>query len=132
MHARSRDEERHHQIPTPSGALHIVEEHALLIRSLFERYLVIGSVVRLKAALDQEGTTVPRRQDRAGRVSGGGSFSRGHLHKILTNPVYVGQITHKGQVHQGQHPPILDCALWECRAGAPGEPDASGRRSPAF
>jgi DNA invertase Pin-like site-specific DNA recombinase len=86
-------------------ALHIVEEHALLIRSLFERYLAIGSVVRLKAALDQEGVTVPTRQDRAGRVSGGGAFSRGHLHKILTNPIYIGQISHKGQVHEGSTRP---------------------------
>jgi DNA invertase Pin-like site-specific DNA recombinase len=93
-------------------ALHIMEEHALLIRSLFERYLTFGSVVRLKAALDQEGITVPERQDRAGRVSGGGAFSRGHLHKILTNPIYIGQITHREQVHQGQHPPILDRTLW--------------------
>ncbi len=73
------------------------EEHASLIRSLFERYLALGSVVRLKAALDQEGTTVPTRLDRrAGRVSGGGCFSRGHLHKILTNPLYIGQISPTG------------------------------------
>jgi hypothetical protein len=69
--------------------------------------------VRLKAALDQEGVTVPTRQDRAERVSGGGPFSRGHLHKILTNPIYIGQISHKGQVHQGQHPPIIDRVLWD-------------------
>jgi DNA invertase Pin-like site-specific DNA recombinase len=88
------------------------EEDASLIRSLFERYLVLGSVVRLKAAFDQEGITVPTRQDRAGRVSGGGAFSRGHLHKILANPIYIGQISHQGQLHQGQHPPILDSTLW--------------------
>ena len=33
-------------------ALHIVEEHADFVRMLFRRYLEIGSVVRLKAALD--------------------------------------------------------------------------------
>jgi hypothetical protein len=113
-------------------ALHIVEEHALLIRFLFERYLVIGSVVRLKAALDQEGTTVPRRQDRAGRVSGGGSFSRGHLHKILTNPIYIGQIAHKGQVHAGQHPPIIDCALWDAvQQHRASQTQATGHRTPS-
>lgn len=89
------------------------EEHANLIRSLFERYLTFSSVVRLKAALDQEGVTVPERQDRAGRVSGGGAFSRGHLHKILTNPLYIGQISHKGQMHQGQHSAIIDRILWD-------------------
>ena len=98
-------------------ALHIVEEHASLIRSLFERYLALGSVVRLKAALDEEGITVPKRQDKAGRGSGGGSFSRGHLHKILTNPIYIGQIAHKEQVHAGQHPPIIEHGVWDAVQG---------------
>ena len=34
-------------------ALHVVEEHAAFVRDLFRRYLEIGSVVRLKAVLDQ-------------------------------------------------------------------------------
>ena len=36
-------------------ALHIVEEHAAIVRSLFRRYLEAGSVVRLKQSLDAEG-----------------------------------------------------------------------------
>src|SRR6201993_3298495 len=34
-------------------ALHVVEEHAVFVRDLYWRYLEIGSVVRLKALLDQ-------------------------------------------------------------------------------
>ncbi len=33
-------------------ALHVVEEEAEFVRALFRRYLEIGSVVRLKTALD--------------------------------------------------------------------------------
>ena len=40
-------------------------------------------------------------------------FSRGHLYRILRNPIYVGDIAHKGQVHRGQHPAIIDRAQWE-------------------
>src|ERR1700744_919252 len=40
-------------------ALHIVEEHAEFVRTLFKRYLEIGSVVRLKAALDAENVRLP-------------------------------------------------------------------------
>ena len=40
-------------------------------------------------------------------------FSRGHIHKILSNPIYVGRIAHKGQVHEGQHPPIVTQDLWD-------------------
>jgi site-specific DNA recombinase len=89
-------------------ALHIVEDHAELVRGLFRRYLDIGSVVRLKQIIDAEGLRVPVRVDGKGRSTGGGFFSRGHLYQILSNPIYIGQIPHKGQVHEGQHQPIVD------------------------
>ncbi len=39
-------------------------------------------------------------------------ISRGHLYKILSNPIYVGRLTHKGQVHEGLHDPIVDQETW--------------------
>ena len=94
-------------------ALHIADDHAAIVRSLFRRYLEAGSVVYLKQPLDAEGLRIPIRIDGAGRSTGGGVFSRGHIYKILTNPIYVGRITHKGQVHEGQHPPIVTQDLWD-------------------
>src|ERR1700674_1502314 len=57
-----------------SRALHIVEDHAELVRSLFRRYLEAGSVVRLKQQLDAEGVRLPVRTHGAGRSTGGGLF----------------------------------------------------------
>jgi site-specific DNA recombinase len=94
-------------------ALHIVEDQAEIVRSLFRRYLEAGSVVRLKQRLDAEGFRLPVRIDGAGRSRGGGPLSRGHIYKILCNPIYVGRIGHKGQVHEGQHPPIVGQDLWD-------------------
>ncbi len=37
----------------------------------------------------------------AGRRSGGVLMSRGHLYWILSNPIYVGRLRHKGQIHGG-------------------------------
>jgi site-specific DNA recombinase len=88
-------------------ALHVVEDHAAIVRSVFRRYLEAGSVVRLKQQLDAEGVRIPIRIDGAGRSTGGGLFSRGHVYKLLSNPIYVGRIAHKGQVHEGQHQPIV-------------------------
>src|SRR3984957_8339484 len=93
-------------------ALHIVEDHAAIVRSLFDRYLEAGSVVRLKQQLDAEGVRLPVRIDGGGRSTGGGLFSRGHIYKILSNPIYVGRIAHKGQVHEGQQAPIVTQHLW--------------------
>jgi site-specific DNA recombinase len=94
-------------------ALRIVEDHAAIVRSLFRRYLEAASVVRLKQQLDAEGVRIPIRIDGGGRSTGGGLLSRGHIYKILSNPIYLGRIAHKGQVHEGQHPPIVTKDLWD-------------------
>ena len=94
-------------------ALHVVEDLAAIVRSLFRRYLEAGSVVRLKQQLEAAGVGIPIRIDGGGRSTGGGLFSRGHLYKLLSNPIYVGLIAHKGQVHQGLHPPIVPQDLWD-------------------
>ena len=94
-------------------ALHIVEDHAILIRRLFTSYLELGSVSALKCRLDAAGLHVPERIDGAGRRCGGKPFSRGHLYKILSNPIYIGQLSHKGKTYDGQHPAIVEQATWD-------------------
>ena len=94
-------------------ALHIVEEHAEIVRDLFRRYLEIGSVVRLQAVLDAENVRLPVRIDGTGKTTGGGLISRGHLYKILSNPIYAGRLSHKKQVHEGQHAAIIDRSTWD-------------------
>src|SRR5829696_832577 len=84
-------------------ALHIVEEHASLIRTIFAGYLERGAVSAQQRHMIDAGLCVPERIDGAGRSTGGKPFSRGHLYAILSNPIYVGRLAHKGRVHEGQH-----------------------------
>ncbi|MGO8672846.1 MAG: recombinase family protein [Capsulimonadaceae bacterium] len=35
------------------------------------------------------------------------------MYKILSNPIYVGRLAHKGHVHEGQHPRIIERDLWD-------------------
>ena len=94
-------------------ALRIVEDHAAIVRFLFCRYLEAGSVMRLKQQLDAEGVRIPIRVDGVGRSTGGGLLSRGHVYKILSNPIYVGRIAHKGRIYEGQHPSVVTLDLWD-------------------
>jgi site-specific DNA recombinase len=41
------------------------------------------------------------------------SFARGQLYKILSNPLYIGEIEHRGARYPGQHPPLVDAATWD-------------------
>jgi site-specific DNA recombinase len=94
-------------------AVHIVEEHAEFVRALFKRYLKLGSVVRLKTVLDAENVRSPLRLAGTGRPTGGGLISRGHIYWILSNPIYVGRLRHKGQVYDGLHRAIIDLETWD-------------------
>ena len=94
-------------------ALHVVEQEAEFVRSLFRRYLEVGSVVRLKTALDAENIRSPVRMSGTGKRTGGVPISRGHLYWILSNPIYVGRLRHKGQIHDGLHPAIIDLETWD-------------------
>jgi len=46
-------------------------------------------------------------------VSGGIRFDCGHIHQILSNPIYPVRIRHKGQVFDGQHPAITAPDVWD-------------------
>ena len=90
-----------------------VPDEAALVRRIFERYLALGSVNRLKAELDAAGIRTPERLHRNGRRSGGAAFSRGKLYGMLANPVFIGRIRHRDLVHPGQHAAIVDPGLWQ-------------------
>jgi DNA invertase Pin-like site-specific DNA recombinase len=47
------------------------------------------------------------------RSAGGRPLSRGYIYKLLGNPLYVGCIAHKGEIHEGLHPAIIDRATWD-------------------
>jgi site-specific DNA recombinase len=53
------------------------------------------------------------RMSKSGTRSGGHCFSRGALYKLLSNPIYIGEIRHRKEHHPGQHEQIVDRELWE-------------------
>ncbi len=93
--------------------LAVVKVHAALVVDIYQRYLALGSVRALKSALDAQGLKSPERLRESGNSFGGRSFSRGNLHRILTNPVYTGKMVHFEKQYLGQHPAIIDQVLWD-------------------
>src|SRR5437588_2194117 len=83
------------------------------VRQIFALYLELASVRRLKDAVDQHGWTTKRHTTSAGKLQGGRPISRGHLYRILANPIYIGRIAHKGQLHPGQHEALIAPETWE-------------------
>jgi DNA invertase Pin-like site-specific DNA recombinase len=91
----------------------IEKVEAETVRYIFRRYQELGCVRMLKDDLDGNGILSKRRTSKAGVESGGRSFSRGALYALLSNPIYCGEVRHKGVCHPGRHEAILDRAVWE-------------------
>ena len=98
----------------PNGrTLAIVPEHAEVVRDLFQNYLEVGNVRLLEQQLEQAGQRVPTRLTASGATLGGGTFKRGQLYAMLSNPTYVGEVHHKGNVYAGLQQPIIERDIWD-------------------
>jgi site-specific DNA recombinase len=75
---------------------------ALIVRSIFERFLQLGSATLLAKEL----------QDQDIRTRSGKVIDKGVLYKMINNPVYRGDAVHKGTAYPGQHEAIISPELW--------------------
>jgi site-specific DNA recombinase len=103
-------------------------KEAKLVVRLFNLYLELGCVPKVKAWLDEEGIKSKERTSAAGNRSGGASYSRGALYDILSNRIYLGEIHHRGQNHPGEHAAVVSRELWE-QVQAQLKSDHQGRRN---
>jgi DNA invertase Pin-like site-specific DNA recombinase len=88
------------------------EAEADTVRLIFQRYLALGCVSRLRVDLDRQGVRSKQRILTSGRVLGGASFGRGALYHLLRNRIYRGEVLHKGIAYPGEHEAIVNEELW--------------------
>jgi site-specific DNA recombinase len=103
-------------------------QEAKLVNDIYDCYLKLGSVSKLKAHLDQQGIKSKKRIGPNGSQSGGVSFFRGALYLILQNRTYLGEVLHRNQSYRGEHEAIVPRDLWE-RVQAQLRSDNGGRRN---
>ncbi|HEY0918050.1 recombinase family protein [Devosia sp.] len=105
---------------TPPMGYDVVERQLVVnatdantIRRIFALYLEAGSVPALMERLEQEDIRTAPRASARGNAYGNKPFTRGHLYKLLANPIYIGRVQHKATSHRGQHAAIIDRPTWE-------------------
>ena len=74
------------------------EAEAAIVRSIFERFVRIGSATVLARELRREGVRTKR----------GKLVDKGYLYKLLNNRTYLGLAVHKGTAYPGEHAAIID------------------------
>ena len=90
--------------------LEVVPDEAKLVQKIFADYLRAGSIGALAASLDREQI---RPRPRTLSKIATERFMVGPLAHILRNRFYIGEIVYRGEVHRGEHEPILDRTLFD-------------------
>ncbi|MEM7461496.1 MAG: recombinase family protein [Pseudomonadota bacterium] len=86
----------------------INDAEAETVRWLFQTYLQLGSVRKLKQAADARGIVSKPRKANRSNLTGSVPLSRGHLYRILANPIYKGCIRHGNDLYSGLHEAIIE------------------------
>jgi site-specific DNA recombinase len=81
----------------------VEEDEAAIVRSIFARFLQVGSGTVLARELRAEGV-----RGKTGRL-----IDKGALYKLLNNPIYRGLAVHRGESFPGEHAAIIESDTWD-------------------
>jgi site-specific DNA recombinase len=95
------------------GRLVVNEKEAQRVRQIFELYRIHASLSAVVAELAQRRWTTKSWMSQRGIRHAGRPFTKASLKMLLTNSIYAGQVKYRGVVYQGEHPAIVDPAIWE-------------------
>ncbi|MFA7235755.1 MAG: recombinase family protein [Phycisphaeraceae bacterium] len=83
-------------------------EEAKRVRAAFTKYMELQSLLDTVHWLDGRGWRNKQYVTNKGVPRGGKEFDKSTLLKLLTNRLYLGQITYNGQCFDGEHEAIVD------------------------
>jgi site-specific DNA recombinase len=98
---------------TKDRQITVNEPEAEAVRTIFRRYLDLGSLNLLMADLRRRGVVTKRRTLKTGKSVGGIPFTRGPLAHLLRNRFYIGEVKFKGEILPGEQPAIMERDLFE-------------------
>src|SRR5215203_6549642 len=86
------------------GKLLIVNQEAKQVRTIFKRYLELGSVNRLVVDLGERNFRTKVRKLSTGTTIGGVAFTQGPLFYVLHNRFYIGEVRYKTRFSPARSP----------------------------
>ena len=89
------------------------EREAKLIRHIFQRFVELGSGTMLVKELKLDGATSKAWTTQDGKTREGKPIDKGLIYKVLNNRTYLGELRHKEQWYQAEHPAIIDRTVWD-------------------
>jgi len=89
------------------------EKEAELVRHIFTRFIQTGSTTELAKELNAQRYLTKSWTTKSGELRAGGRWNKGHLYRLLNNPLYIGEVSHKGKRYPGEQEAIVPRRLWD-------------------
>lgn len=99
---------------SPGGSKLVVnDDEAKRVRTVFDLYLRHEKLIPVVQELERRGWSTKAWKTRKGQARGGRPFDKNGLFKMLTNPVYLGKVKYRDELHAGEHSGIVDEQIWQ-------------------
>ena len=102
-----------YDVDRPNKRLVVNDEEAVLVRYIFRRYLQLGSTVALVKELAAEGHRTKSWVTQKGKKRPGRPWNKAHIYRLLGNPLFIGKVSHKGEIFEGEHEAVIEQSLWD-------------------
>jgi site-specific DNA recombinase len=89
------------------------QAEAARVSTIFDLYLGHQGLLPTVDDLDRRGWRTKAWTTRRGKPRGGLKFTKTSLHQLLINPAYKGEIAFRGSLYPGEHPAIVDPAVFD-------------------
>ena len=98
---------------SPGGSkLRVNEDEAQRVRDIFHLYLKHGSMLSVAKILNSRGWHTKAWTTKKGRELGGKEYTKNAIFKLLRNQLYLGKVTYKDEIYEGEHEAIVPQDLW--------------------
>jgi site-specific DNA recombinase len=102
-----------YDVAAGGGRLIVNEEEAQRVRETFDLYLEHRSITKTLENLDRRGWRTKGWTTQEGKTRAPKPFVKSQLHRLLSNPVYLGKSTLGKEVFDGEHEAIVEQEVWD-------------------
>jgi len=86
---------------------------AELVRHIFARFVDTGCITQLVEELNAQGSATKSWTTKQGVTRAGKPWNKGYIYRLLNNPLYLGEVSHKQERYPGEHEAIVSSELWD-------------------
>lgn len=84
------------------------QSEAVMVRELFDLYLQHRSLIDVCRVVNDRGWTTKTTTYKNGKRKDGVPWNKARLYDILVNVTYIGKVTHKGELYEGEQEGIIN------------------------